>query len=195
MKDTPNTTPISIHASTAQLLKATALAAAVALVLLICAVLPAEYGYDPTGAGHALGLTALHQAGQEEEEAVQLPQTDKTIGATVVQYEAPFRVEEMSLTLLPNEGAEIKALMRAGESFVFGWSSSAPVSFDMHGEKVGGGDEFSSYWKDRDQTAAHGRFIAPFDGTHGWWWKNRGGEPVKITVKVSGYFERLFMPG
>lgn len=195
MNTTPNTTPVSIHASTAQLLKATALAAAVALILLIVAVLPAEYGYDPTGAGHALGLTALHQAGEGEEVEVQLPQTDTTAGATVVQYETPFKVQEMSLTLQPNEGAEIKALMQAGESYVFGWTSSGPVSFDMHGEKTGGGDEFSSYWKDRDQSAAHGRFVAPFDGTHGWWWKNRGTEPVTITVKVGGYFEKLFMPG
>lgn len=189
-----NQTPVSIHASTAQLLKATALAAVVAVVLLIVAVLPAEYGYDPTGAGRLLGLHVLGQASAEENE-VQLPQADTTAGATVVQYDAPFKVQEMSITLQPNEGAEIKALMRAGESFVFGWTSSDPISFDMHGEKVGGGDEFSSYWKDRDQTAAHGRFVAPFDGTHGWWWKNRGAEPVTITVKVGGYFERLFMPG
>lgn len=189
-----NSTPASIHASTGELLRATSLATVVALVLLIVAVLPAEYGYDPTGAGRALGLSALHEAGDEAIE-VQLPQADATAGATVVQYDAPFKVQEMSLTLQPDEGAEIKALMRAGESLVFGWDSSGPVSFDMHGEKVGGGDAFSSYWKDRDQIAAHGRFIAPFDGTHGWWWKNRGTEPVTITVKVGGYFERLFMLG
>lgn len=185
---------VSIHASTAQLLRATLLAAGVAAMLLIVAVLPAEYGYDPTGAGRVLGLSALHQAGEAEAD-VGLPLSDETAGATVVQYDAPFKVQEMSLTLQPNEGAEIKALMRAGESFVFGWSSSGPVSFDMHGEKTGGGDEFSSYWKDRGQTAADGRFIAPFDGTHGWWWENRGTGPVTITVKVGGYFERLFMPG
>lgn len=189
-----DTTPASIHASTGQLLKATALAAFVSLVLLIVAVLPAEYGYDPTGAGRALGLSALHQADEEEVE-LQLPQTDTTAGATVVQYETPFKVQEMSITLQPNEGMEIKALMRAGESFVFGWTSSGPVGFDMHGEKVGAGDEFSSYWKDRDQTAAHGRFVAPFEGTHGWWWKNRGTAPVTITVKVGGYFEKLYVPG
>jgi hypothetical protein len=187
-------TPVSIHATTPQLLRATVVAAVVALLLLIVAVLPAEYGYDPTGAGRLLGLNALHQ-GDGGEEEIALPSTDVTAGATVVQYEGPFKVQGMSLTLQPNEGAEIKALMRAGESFVFGWTSTGPVSFDMHGEKVGAGDEFSSYWKDRQQSASNGRFIAPFDGTHGWWWKNSGADPVTITVKVGGYFERLFMPG
>jgi hypothetical protein len=126
MNTTPNPTPHSVHASTAQLLKATALAAIIAFVLLIVAVLPAEYGYDPAGAGHALGLTALHQAGEDAESDVQLPQTDPTAGATVVQYETPFKVQEMSLVLQPNEGAEIKALMRAGESYVFGWTRRPP---------------------------------------------------------------------
>ena len=64
----------------------------------------------------------------------------------------------------------------------------------MHGEKPNDGDNFSSYWKDRDQSEAHGSFVAPFDGVHGWYWKNRGSEPVTVTVKVSGYFDKLYMP-
>lgn len=189
-----NPTPASTHASSAQLFKATAIAAIVAGVLLLVAVLPAEYGYDPTGAGRLLGLDTLHKASEEAIE-VPMPEIDAAAGATVVEHDAPFKVQEMSLRLQPNEGAEIKALMRSGESFVFNWTSSGPVNFDMHGEKLGGGDEFSSYWKDRDQASANGRFVAPFDGTHGWWWKNAGAEPVTVTVKVGGFFEKLFVPG
>lgn len=188
-------TPDSIQASTTQLLKATALAAGVAVVLLVVAVLPAEYGYDPTGAGRLLGFGSLYQVEVEEEhEITPPPGMEPTAGATVVRHETPFKVEELSLTLQPDEGAEIKASMQAEESFVFGWTSSGPVSFDMHGERLGAGDAFSSYWKDRDHIVAHGRFVAPFDGTHGWWWKNDGAEPVTITVKVGGYYERLFVP-
>lgn len=45
--------------STARLLKATGLAIAVASVLLVTVVLPAEYGIDPTGIGTRLGLDVL----------------------------------------------------------------------------------------------------------------------------------------
>lgn len=45
--------------STAKLLKATAIAIAVAGVLLVTIVMPAEYGIDPTGVGAKLGLTTL----------------------------------------------------------------------------------------------------------------------------------------
>ena len=51
-------------ASTRRILMATALASLVALIVLVVAVLPAEYGIDPLGTGRALGLTAL--AGTDE---------------------------------------------------------------------------------------------------------------------------------
>lgn len=45
--------------SSAQLLRSTAIAAGVAAILLVTAVLPGEYGIDPTGAGRLLGLTSM----------------------------------------------------------------------------------------------------------------------------------------
>jgi len=45
--------------STRRLLKATALAIAVAGIILVTTVLPAEYGIDPTGVGSHLGLDVL----------------------------------------------------------------------------------------------------------------------------------------
>ena len=48
--------------TTAQLFKASAIALLVAVIILLTAVLPAEFGKDPTGIGAALGLTALYSA-------------------------------------------------------------------------------------------------------------------------------------
>lgn len=47
--------------STRRLLRATAIAVALAAVLLVTTVLPAEFGIDPTGLGARLGLDALAQ--------------------------------------------------------------------------------------------------------------------------------------
>lgn len=52
------TTP-SEPASSRQLLRSTLLALAVAALLLVTIVLPAEYGIDPTRAGRVLGLTRM----------------------------------------------------------------------------------------------------------------------------------------
>ncbi|MDP3294219.1 MAG: hypothetical protein Q8M37_05705 [Nevskia sp.] len=195
-----NANPTSIQATTPQLLKATGLALAVAAVILVTAVLPAEYGIDPTGIGRTLGLTALSAepapaAVTTTTPAVESVSVLSSPADAVIKRAVPFHSEEMSLTLAANRGAEIKTAMKAGERFEFSWTSTGgPVSFDMHGEKPNDGDNFTSYWKDRDQSEAHGSFVAPFDGVHGWYWKNHGSEPVTVTVKVSGYFDKLHMP-
>ena len=45
-----------------KLFVSTVLAAIAALIILITIVLPAEYGFDPTGVGHLLGLTELGES-------------------------------------------------------------------------------------------------------------------------------------
>lgn len=191
---TNSNVPVSpIQASIPQLLKATGIALAGAAVLLVTTVMPAEYGVDPTGIGKALGLSALHAP---EASAASPAGSAPKPEMAVIANEAPFQTQEMILVLQPDEGTEIKALMREGDSFVFTWKTEGgPVNFDMHGEPPNAGEEFSSYWRDKAQTSAHGNFIAPFEGTHGWYWRNRGSSPVTVTVRVSGFFEKLYKPG
>ena len=55
-------------------------------------------------------------------------------------------------------------------------------------------DEFTSYWKETERADGHGTFTEPFDGTHGWYWRNRGKAPVTVRVKVSGFYEKLYRP-
>ena len=50
----------AINAPKKELVRGTLIAAVVAGIVLTVAVLPAEYGIDPTGAGKALGLTVLN---------------------------------------------------------------------------------------------------------------------------------------
>ena len=45
--------------SSSQLLKSTIIALVVAGALLLCVVIPAEYGKDPTGVGELLGLKKM----------------------------------------------------------------------------------------------------------------------------------------
>jgi hypothetical protein len=189
--------------SARQLLKMTGLAVAIAAVILFTMVLPAEYGIDPTGIGQRLGLASLSAApaSKAAPEPAKEPDDAPTLtlapaSGTVWKASRPYRSDELTLTLRPNEGAEIKASMREGERFVFTWvAEGGAVNFDMHGEKFDApSDQFTSHWKGRDATSGHGEFQAPFAGTHGWFWRNRGTKPVTITVKTSGFYEKLFKP-
>jgi hypothetical protein len=191
--------------SSAQLLKATAVAIVVAAIILVAAILPAEYGIDPTGIGRRLGLTSL-SAGPAAASKLQsaapgglddsLSLTGMGAVSPVWRAPTPYRTDELSLTLQPNEGAEIKASMTDGERFVFTWAAEGgTVSFDMHGEKHDSATgEFQSYWKGGKATGGHGEFQAPFAGTHGWYWHNGGDRPVVIRVQTSGFYEKLYRP-
>ena len=200
---THNTHPLP---SVSQLFKATGIALVAAAAILITTVLPAEHGIDPTGIGKVLGLTALSasetevasvdtSAAMQPGNVAAAPPAAQAAAPIVTSSEVPYRSDEITLTLQPNEGKEIKASMREGEQFVFSWKvDGGKVNFDMHGERVNAGSDFTSYWKDTQQSGAQGIFVAPFEGTHGWYWRNRGNQPVTVTVNVSGFYASLKQP-
>ncbi len=190
-----------------QLLKATAIAIIVAGLILITIVLPAELGFDPTGVGKRLGLLGMSAEFEAEPNAA-APSTAPTPAPViapakggvmqneyVIESRTPFRSGEMSVTLAPNKGAEIKVRMLKGDQFTFDWrTDGGAVEFDMHGEKVDAAkDEFTSYWM-ADAAAGAGSFTAPFEGSHGWYWYNAGTEAVTVTVTVSGFYSELYRP-
>jgi hypothetical protein len=78
------------HASPRTLARLTIGALAAAGVVLVCFVLPAEYGIDPTGIGRATGIVRLAGAqqisGQTAETGTQTP-----VGATARYYPGAFR--------------------------------------------------------------------------------------------------------
>ncbi len=190
-----------------KLIKATVLAIIVAGVVLVSTVLPAEFGIDPTGVGKMLGLTALSSpsaqaasqpAGQPSAPAkpakgMESPgPVTQPPGGLVIKSKIPYRSDEMSITLKPGEGTEIKVSMSKGEQLVYNWQSEGgPVNVDMHGEKTNDGDNSVSYWKGMQLTSDQGIFIAPYDGTHGWFWRNRSDNPVTVKIKASGFYEKF----
>ena len=185
--------------STRTLTIAVAAALLGALLILILFVLPAERGIDPTGIGSALGLAQMRGNASESKGAA-MPTEASATAATgpqskqTISKATALRSDDMTVVLKPHTGAEIKALMRTGDHLVFRWEATGPVTMDMHGERPNAGDEFTRYWKEADQTSAQGAFTAPFDGRHGWHWRNRSEKDVTIKVHTVGFYESLFQP-
>ena len=179
-----------------ELSRATIAGVIVAAILLVTAVLPAEAGIDPTGAGQMLGLNALGEIkrGGPTAATAAAPVTVATpaVAAPVAPVAYAFRSDELSLTLKPGEGAEIKAVMRAGDQMVYEWTADkGEVFFDFHGEPKGAApDVFTSFEKGSKSTAK-GDFEAPFEGIHGWYWKNRTTAALTIQLKTSGVYEKI----
>jgi hypothetical protein len=60
------------------------------------------------------------------------------------------------------------------------------VNFDTHGEPHNAPNDTLSYEKGRGVAGDEGVLEAAFDGNHGWFWRNRGKEPVTIHLRTSG---------
>ena len=195
--------------SSRQLLRSTAIALVAAGALLTAIVLPAEYGIDPTGIGGALGLTPMGQI--KTARSAEAAADAKTAAAPAIATPAapapapapaPAAVQaaqapsgkrdEMSITLRPGQGAEIKLDMRKGEQVEFSWQSSGgAVNFDSHGDPVNAPKNFyHGYGKGREDSVK-GSLQAAFDGQHGWFWRNRGKAEVSITLKTQGQYSAI----
>lgn len=190
------TAPTPFEASPRALAIAVGAAVLAAVLILVLFVLPAERGIDVTGIGSALGLTQMRGDGS----AATTPTAANTAAAAEPQSKrsiskaAALRSDDMTIVLKPHEGAEIKAQMHAGDHLIFRWEASGPVTMDMHGERPDAGEDFTRYWKEAGQTSAQGAFTAPFDGRHGWHWRNRTDQAVTIKVRTAGFYESLFQP-
>lgn len=183
--------------SARRLIKATLGSIAIAGIILLTAILPAEFGIDPTGLGRITGLDQLGPASNEKPIPVQQEPSESDVYANgpVWKGEAAPRSDRIKIPLLPGQGAEIKSRMLPGDNFVFSWRvEGGVVSFDMHGERPNSGGAFISYWLGDNQSEASGSFFAPFEGTHGWYWENTGSEPVTVILKTDGFYNDLYMP-
>lgn len=204
--------------STAQLIKSTVLALIAAVVILVTIVLPAEHAIDPTGIGRMLKLTQMGEIRQQlaaEAEADRIkdqqqqpaPQPEKRSGLMdrlaaliispaaaqdrIVVAQAAAKKEELTITLKPTEGVEYKLTMVKGAAVQFDWTvEGGVVNYDMHGTPKGGGKE-TSYKTERGVARQTGTLTAGFDGSHGWFWRNRGTQPVTIKLKVEGAYSEL----
>lgn len=188
-----------------QLIRSTLIALAAAIVILMTAVLPGEYGIDPTGIGRALGLAEMGEIKvQLAEEAetdrqrdlqnaapVEPKQSSSLIGQIfaallITPAHAQAASENISFTLDPGQGVEIKLVMAEGAKADFSWSvEGGVVNYDLHGD--GGGNEIS-YQKDRGVEGHEGVLEAAFGGNHGWFWRNRGAGTVTVNLSVSGEY-------
>ena len=100
-----------------------------------------------------------------------------------------YEQDAVEFTLAPGEGMEYKYRLAKGAAFVYTWTASAPVHFEMHSVPDGAPSTFAeTFEKLDDRTAGHGSYTAPFPGIHGWYWQNRTKEPVTLKMTTAGFF-------
>ena len=100
--------------------------------------------------------------------------------------------DEVSYTLNPGEGIEVKLTMEEGQTARFFWTANGSVvNFDLHGD---GSGESISYEQGRAVPEASGELTAAFTGNHGWFWRNRTEAPVTVTLRTGGDYAEIKAP-
>ncbi|MDX1734038.1 MAG: hypothetical protein R3228_06720 [Halioglobus sp.] len=155
-----------------RILRASAAALLVAALVLVTAVLPAEYGWDPLGTGEALGLMGMSEAGETALRA----------------QPGRWRSDAITFALEPFEAVEYKYRLQAGDAMLYRWSSDTQVLFDMHAEPDGAAPGYAETFAKARSDSGGGSYTAPFDGIHGWFWQNRTQQRATVTLETRGYY-------
>tara|TARA_B100000959_G_scaffold261472_1_gene299043 strand:+ start:349 stop:957 length:609 start_codon:yes stop_codon:yes gene_type:complete len=182
-----------------QLLKATVVAIAVAFILIVVVVLPAEYGSDPTGMGKILGLKEMGEikmslldeshkesSQQNTTSSIEIDHTEEVIVNNTINKDV------VEITIEPGQAIEIKLEMRSGSLVQYEWKTiKGGLNYNLHGDGYKGSQQFISYKKGRMVSSDSGELKAEFDGYHGWFWRNREKFSVTVNLQTSGDYIQI----
>jgi hypothetical protein len=206
------TPPESELPSSRALLRSTAIAAVVAAVLLVTAVLPAEYGVDPTGIGRVLGLKEMGEIKMALAREAAAEAAVSAVGTRAAAEATPLAASavavrqdtaatgapatnshDVTITLRPNEGKEIKLAMRKGARVRYSWTAAGGVvNYDTHADRAEAPViKYHGYAKGQGRVSDEGELVAAFDGMHGWFWRNRTRGDVVVTLRTEGDYQEL----
>lgn len=147
----------------------------VAVAVVIGVVLPAEYGLDPLGTGSAFGLLGLSRV------------------QPIAPEETEYKTDVLELELAPTEWVESTYRLVEGASMLFSWEATGAVSFNFHSAPDGAPPGYAESFDAEETDRAHGSYIAPFSGIHGWYWENLGSDYVTIRLATAGFYSEAHL--
>lgn len=194
-----------------QIIKAVLFALTLSILVLVSAVLPAEYGIDPIGTGKLLGFSKLHvgeDTASESEPTVQKafplikmekagsgPDVKRPIEADNPAPEKQFTVREDTVEVIvpAGKGIEYKIYMLKYGNMKYEWSTEKGkiLYFDFHGEVKQAKEVSDVYYESYTLAYSNnmvGTFYAPYEGKHGWYFLNDEDKDIVVTLKLKGQY-------
>lgn len=195
-----------------QILTGTTIALVVGMLLLVSAVLPAEYGIDPLGTGKALGFSRLYHAnetarttkiGAGTTEASPLlaikdlgsdpevPRPKEAQNPPPVQQYGERR-DSVLVMVAAGKGIEYKVKVLKYGTLKYDWTTDQGILYsDFHGdvkELTPPKEEFYVSYTVAYSNNVAGTFLAPYEGRHGWYFKNKSDRDITVTLRLSGQY-------
>lgn len=197
--------------SKGQLLKSLLIALAIGAIVLVTAVLPAEYGIDPIGTGELFGFSKLHQDNQPTEAA----ETNSSLNFKKIKMEKlgsaasvpkpseannpppkvqyPLRNDTIKVIVPAEKGIEYKFKSLKYGSTKYEWSIDKGIVYiDFHGEVKQANPPKNVFYESYTLAYSNnmaGTFTAPFEGKHGWYFRNETNEDIVVTLRLDGQYE------
>jgi hypothetical protein len=158
-------------------------------LLLVIAVLPAEYGIDPLGIGARLGLTALSDTQKAIDAYAASSAKDAGGAPLIVPQDHGYQQETVAFKIAPHDSMEYKYRLDKGQALHYSWKATGPVNCEFHAEPDGAPRGYAeSYEKLNDVESAAGTLNTRFPGIHGWYWENRTDKEITVTLSAAGFY-------
>ena len=183
-----------------RLILATLGALALAALIVLGAILPAEFNRDPLGLGKLSGLSRLWAPEDQRVETA-------AGAARAREYDVAFRTDVVEIPLgdflagADKSELEYKVRMKKDATLIFAWevigtSEPRDFHFDQHGHTTPapGQPMAVSTWRQAFGLKQQGALTAPFDGIQGWQFSNSNEKPVVVRLRLAGFYE-LVPPG
>lgn len=146
-------------------------------------------------AGLFLFLMQMHgyaHTSNPEEFVVSTELSKKKMGNNVVSIVGDSKIpqepqwEDSISIIIPAKGSkEHKLNLKKGATLEYLWKTNGEkLFFDFHGEPKGDTTGYFKSYKKNTDSQSSGSLITPFEGTHGWYWRNNTTSPVTIILKT-----------
>lgn len=110
----------------------------------------------------------------------------------IAAVQAPQWQDTVKIIIPPKQGLEYKFHLQKGASLEYAWASDGTkLYFDFHGEPKGDKTGYFKSFKESTDRQSSGALIAPFEGSHGWYWENSTRAPVTVILNTKGSYRIL----
>lgn len=181
-----------------RLIAATLGALLVAALIVLGAVLPAEFNRDPLGLGRLTGIGKLWAPPEKTVD------TKSASAPLAREFDVPFREDTVEIPLggfmtgAENSELEYKVRMKKGAALTYSWGVTGAeraddFHFDQHGHTTPapGQPMTVATYKQAFGLKQAGALTAPFDGIQGWQFSNSSEQPVVVRLKLAGFYELI----
>lgn len=140
-----------------------------------------------------LKFVLLISACSEKTDWIEVPLQDNTYYPQEVKYQ----VKHFDIPVKADEGLEFKLSMQEGDSIVYHWdveidlAALLTVEFHGHTEREANEPGTVMFYKRHNNGREEGSLVAPFDGIHGWYFRNDSGNDAVVKLSVAGFFTEV----